>query len=85
MFQHLLVKSVRCLDSVKGDRHRPCSHCGRKDHSGAMEDRKQNCPAYDKKCDNCDRFGHFKKKCLWKARKNKSETAEIKTEEPGVN
>ena len=32
-------------DDVKGDRHKPCSHCGRRNHSGAFEDRKQNCPA----------------------------------------
>ena len=41
-----------------------CKYCGRQNHKSSYEERKNSCPAFDKKCDKCGRVGHFKKKCL---------------------
>lgn len=36
-----------------------CGRCGRKDH----DDKSLNCPAKNQKCNKCNRFGHFARKC----------------------
>ena len=45
-----------------------CTHCGYTDHS-AFE-RREKCPAWGKKCNNCQTLHHFKSMCL-KPKRNK--------------
>ena len=47
-------------------RHKPCTHCSRSNHGSGQEEKKKLCPAFEKKCDNCDRIRHFKRQCLSK-------------------
>ena len=42
-------------------RHKPCTHCGRSNHGSGQEERKKLCPAFEKKCEKCDRVRHFKR------------------------
>ena len=61
------VNKVSDSDKNNPRNTRGCTHCGRKDHTGSLEDRKQHCPAFNKKCERCERVGHFKKKMfIWK-------------------
>ena len=41
---------------------RSCTHCGSSDHS-AFE-RREKCPAWGKRCNNCQTLHHFKNMCL---------------------
>ena len=58
-----------------------CSHCGSNDHTSY--ERREKCPAWGKKCNNCQILHHFKSMCLkpkrtWEQRNPKSvEFAEI--------
>lgn len=40
-----------------------CRWCGRMSHPGGKSMDRPNCPAYKKKCDKCDRKGHFADVC----------------------
>ena len=60
-----------------------CKYCGRQNHKSSYEERKNSCPAFDKKCDKCGRVGHFKKKCL--SKKKEPETSEIAAKDNEVN
>ena len=40
-----------------------CGNCGKKDHTSRLNDRRENCPAFDKMCPKCDINGHFGHMC----------------------
>ena len=40
-----------------------CSNCGRTDHTSKLNDRRDNCPAFDKQCRKCGTNGHFGPQC----------------------
>ena len=45
-----------------------CTHCGSSDHSAS--ERRDKCPAWGKRCNNCQTLHHFKNMCLKPKRKN---------------
>lgn len=46
------------------DKTKPlCSHCGRSDHTSKLQDRRDNCPAFDKSCNKCKTNGNFGPQC----------------------
>ena len=51
-----------------------CKFCKRSGHGSSpnTETRKEKCPAWNKKCHNCEQLGHFRAAC----KKEKSDTAE---------
>lgn len=55
----------------------PCTHCGRPNHGSSKEEREKSCPAFNRKCDNCARQGHFKRQCMGQ-KKTKAETGSFR-------
>jgi hypothetical protein len=46
-------------------------------HGSGQKEREKSCPAFSKKCENCDRVGHFKRHCLSKKNKQSGGMAEV--------
>ena len=47
---------------VAGDKS--CSNCGNKSHGSSLQERREfPCPAFDIKCRDCNKVGHFAKHC----------------------
>ena len=40
-----------------------CGNCGKQGHSSKLNDRRANCPAFDKTCSKCKTNGHFADLC----------------------
>ena len=40
-----------------------CGNCGKTGHSSKLNDRRLNCPAFDKVCGKCKTNGHFSDQC----------------------
>ena len=47
--------------------------CGYSGHGSSFEERKQKCPAFEKKCNSCSKIGHFSSVCRNKSINNVSE------------
>ena len=60
------------------NKFKPCSHCGKTNHSSTPAVRERSCPAYSKKCGKCDRIGHFQSQCRsGKPRPNSGRASEV--------
>lgn len=40
-----------------------CGNCGKSNHTSKLNDRRKNCPAFDKNCSKCQTNGHFASQC----------------------
>ena len=57
---------------VEGYSHGKCSYCGGK-CGRSIEERKCSCKAWDKKCHECHKIGHFSSQCRAKDSKENKE------------
>ena len=62
---------------------KPCRNCGLSAHGSALEDRKNNCPAFIVKCSRCFKVGHFMGQCFFKGVVNGVETGPSEEQEEG--
>ena len=56
-----------------------CRGCGSHPHGPNNINRSRECPAFDKKCGNCGKFGHFSKVCFRKPSRTEHFTSEDDT------
>ena len=68
-----------------------CGNCGRSGHTSKLNDRRKNCPAFDKQCSKCQTNGHFVDQCRGGPRatcedkpqpRSKTKVNEVKGTEP---
>ena len=56
----------------RGDGEKPCSCCGNKTHGSSLQERREfPCPAFDIKCRDCGKVGHFDRYCSQKPQQGK--------------
>ena len=60
-----------------------CGNCGNKGHTSKLNDRRKNCPAFDKTCTKCKTNGHFAAHCRGGPRetRDKSKSKDTKVNE----
>ena len=71
--------SVNAVNMHKSKKFNKCSHCGLSDHSSY--ERKEKCPAWGKKCNNCQILHHFKSMCLKPKRRGQHSVKSIDSAE----
>ena len=90
--QHQRIKNNTRQNTRQQDKDKSskpsCSHCGRSDHTSKLQDRRDNCPAFDKSCNKCKTNGHFGPQCRggFRNTRDKSTTRDKPTKDnPKVN
>lgn len=100
--QHQLNKqssrqSNRKAQQSSSTTEKTCGNCGKSGHSSKLQDRRDNCKAFDKTCSKCNTNGHYTSMCRDRPRqtkdksvgkskdKNKTKVNEVKEKEDNIN
>ena len=72
-------------DKPKDKDAKQCGNCGKTGHSSKLNDRRDNCPAFDKTCSKCDTNGHFPHMCRGGPKQTRNDRSKSKSKTSTVN